>query len=105
MMREAFKTVGRVLYEDMANNPPVRFDVAARMGLTMAQVLEPGAFSARNINLPIGTPLFVVAVDGRFWAEITGTEAANGSPTDIRLVIEPLAQPVARPANPTRKAA
>ena len=43
---------------------------AARLKLTLADVFEPGAFSARQSGLRVGDTLRVRAQDGRCWAEV-----------------------------------
>ena len=82
---------------DMSNAPPIRFR-ADKLGLTLADVFEPGRFSAMQARLNNGAVLRIWATDGRCWAEVTGITDAG------RLVIEPDAPPTeARRA--TRRAA
>ena len=76
---------------DMRNQPPLRFD-AARLGLSGGDVMRSGAFDARQMQLDVGTILWIEATDGRFWAQIVGKTP------DGRLVLEAAQVPYYRSA-------
>lgn len=60
---------------------------AARLGLTVEQVFEPGRFSSKQTALDARYLLFVTASDGWCWARITAVTEAG------RLVLEREAAP------------
>lgn len=72
---------------------------AARLGLTLEQVFEPGRFSARQTALDARYLLFVIASDGWCWARITAVTEAS------RLVLEREAASVADAPATRRRAA
>lgn len=97
-MTSPFTPIPAMALLDMSNAPPIRFR-ADKLGLTLAEVFEPGRFSAVQARINDGAVLRIQATDGRCWAEVTGITEAG------RLVIEPDAPLTEARRSPTRRAA
>lgn len=80
--------------EDGSSRPIVVFH-ADRLGLSLEQVFEAGAFDAKQVFFAEGDWLRVNATDGRTWATVVGV-TDNG-----RAILEPDTA-VVRPSAPAR---